>query len=267
MIRGRTPAEAGKEMKAMQRRFEGKVVLVTGAGRGIGKAIALAFATEGAKVAVNDIDVDKAEVVVCQIRESGQHAMAVQADVSKESQVRRMVERVLEEFGTVDVLVNNAGVLRPTCLHDITEEEWDWVMEVNVKGVFLCTKAVLPIMKARRKGKIVNMASSAGRTTSTFGGAHYTASKAAVLGLTRHTAREAAPFSINVNSLCPGSINTKMVRESSTPERLEEEAAKIPLGRLGTPEDVAHLVLFLASDEASYITGSTVDINGGDLMI
>lgn len=251
----------------MGKRFEGKVVIVTGSGRGIGKAIALAFAREGAKVAVNDIDMEEAEAVVRQIGDGSQCAMAVGADVRRASQVRRMVQSVLEEFGTVDILVNNAGVLRSTCLGDITGEEWDWVMSVNVKGVFLCTKEVLPIMKDRRRGKIVNMASSAGRSTSTFGGAHYTASKAAVLGLTRHTAQELASFGINVNSLCPGSVDTEMVREGSTPERLEEEATKIPLGRLGTPEEIADLVLFLASDEASYITGATVDINGGDLMI
>lgn len=251
----------------MRGRFEGKVAIVTGAAQGIGKAIVLALAAEGAKVVVNDINLNKAEAVATQIREMGQNAIAVQADVSKATEVNQMVEATLKEFGTIDILVNNAGVLRPTRLEEITEEEWDWVMATNVKGVFLCTKAVLPTMKTKRSGKIVNMASIAGRSTSTFGGAHYTASKAAVLGLTRHTAREVSLFNINVNSLSPGSINTEMVRGSSTPERLEAEAAKIPLGRLGTPEEVADLVLFLASDEASFMTGATVDINGGDLMM
>jgi 3-oxoacyl-[acyl-carrier protein] reductase len=178
-----------------------------------------------------------------------------------------MVEAAVRRFGTIHILVNNAGVLRPTPFANISEDEWDWVMAVNVKGVFLCTKAVLPIMKLNDEGKIVNLASSAGRSTSTFGGAHYTTSKAAVLGLTRHVAREVAPFGINVNSVSPGSINTEMVRGFSSLERLEAEARQIPLARLGSPSEVARVVLFLASDDASYITGATVDINGGELMI
>jgi NAD(P)-dependent dehydrogenase (short-subunit alcohol dehydrogenase family) len=251
----------------MRGRFEGKVAIVTGAGRGIGRAIALRIAAEGAHVVVNDIVGERAEAVAGQIMEMGQKALATSADVSKSGEVQRLVGETVEELGTIDILVNNAGVLLPTPLEEITEDEWDWVMDVNVKGVFLCTKAVLPTMKAKGSGKIVNMASSAGRSTSTFGGAHYTTSKAAVLGLTRHTAREMAPFHINVNSVSPGSIDTEMVRENSTPELMASEAAKVPLGRLGAPEDIADLVLFLASDEACYITGATVDINGGDLMI
>ena len=140
-------------------------------------------------------------------------------------------------------------------------------MAVNVRGIFLCTKHVLPLMKAQRRGKIVNVSSSAGRSTSTFGGAHYTTSKAAVLGLTRHTAREVAPYGINVNAVAPGSMDTEMVREMIAQEQIAKEEANIPLGRLGTPQDEADLVAFLVSDEASYITGATIDINGGDLMI
>ena len=251
----------------MKNRFAGKVAIVTGAGRGIGRAIAVAFAAEGASVVVGDVNADNAGVTSRQIRETGQDALAVQVDVSKAGDVARLIKATLKQFNTIDILVNNAGVLRPTRLEEISEEEWDTVMGTNVKGVFLCTRAVLPTMKAKGGGKIVNMASIAGRSTSTWGGAHYTTAKAAVLGLTRHTAREMAPYHINVNSLSPGSIDTDMARENFTPEQRAAEAATIPLGRFGSPEDVAQLVLFLASDEASYITGATVDINGGSLMI
>jgi NAD(P)-dependent dehydrogenase (short-subunit alcohol dehydrogenase family) len=179
-----------------------------------------------------------------------------------------MVVAALQRFGTLDILVNNAGILRATKpIETISGDEWDLMMAVNVKGVFNCTKAVLPIMKAQRSGTIVNVSSSAGRCTSTFGGAHYTTSKAAVLGLTRHTAREAARFGIRVNATAPGSMDTDMVRELATPEHMEKERATNLLGRLGTAEDEANLIAFLASDEASYITGATVDLNGGDLMM
>jgi len=249
-------------------RFAGKVALVTGAGRGMGRATALALAHHGATVVVNDLNAALAEAVVREIEDAGQRAMACVANVADEAQVQAMVAAIVEGFGTIDILVNNAGVLRATApLETISLEEWQLLMDVNVTGVFLCTRAVLPIMKARRSGKIVNVSSSAGRSTSTFGGAHYTTSKAAVLGLSRHTAREAAPYNINVNAVAPGSMDTEMVREMATPEHMERERAKIPLRRLGTAEDEANLVVFLCSEESSYITGATIDINGGDLIL
>ena len=249
-------------------RLTGKVAIITGAGRGMGKAVALTLAREGATVVVNDLRPELAMSVAEEIRAEGGKAIAHVADVSDEIQVREMVDATVERFGTVDILVNNAGILRASRpLETIPLVEWELMMAVNVTGVFLCTKAVLPIMKAKRSGRVVNISSSAGRSTSTFGGVHYTTSKAAVLGLTRHTAREAAPYNINVNAIAPGSMDTEMVREMSTPEQMERERQNIPLGRLGTAQDEANLVAFLCSEESSYITGATIDINGGDLMI
>ena len=252
----------------MRRRFEGKTAIVTGAGRGMGREVALKLAEEGAAVVVNDINSGNVAAVAAEIQARGGQALAWVADVADFEQVQAMVVAALQRFGTLDILVNNAGILRATKpIETISGDEWDLMMAVNVKGVFNCTKAVLPIMKAQRSGTIVNVSSSAGRCTSTFGGAHYTTSKAAVLGLTRHTAREAARFGIRVNATAPGSMDTDMVRELATPEHMEKERAANLLGRLGTAEDEANLIAFLASDEASYITGATVDLNGGDLMM
>ncbi len=251
----------------LARRFEGRVVIVTGAARGMGKATATAFAREGARVVVNDLHAAPAEATAAELRAAGGDATAIAADVSRPDEATRLVAQTVARYGTVHILVNNAGILSRTPFDEIPEDEWDRVMDVNVKGVFLCAQAVFPIMKANRYGKIVNVASSAGRSVSTFGGAAYTTSKAAVLGLTRHIAREGAPYGINCNSTSPGSMDTDMVRQNASPETIQDEAAKIPLGRLGTAEDEAQLVLFLASDAAAYITGATVDINGGGLMI
>jgi len=247
--------------------LRGKVALVTGAGSGMGRAIAAALAREGATIVVNDVSADSAEATVRSIRRAHGAAMAAPADVSVAAASRAMVEGVLARYGTVDVLVNNAGVLRGTRAEDISEREWDLVLDVNLKGTFLCSQAVLSTMKRRKAGKIINMASLAGRATSTLGGAHYTAAKAGVLGLSRHLAREAAPYGINVNAVCPGMIDTPMVRGSVTDERLAAVVRAIPFRRLGRPEEVAQLVVFLASDAASYVTGAAIDIHGGELII
>jgi 3-oxoacyl-[acyl-carrier protein] reductase len=234
----------------------------------MGREIALKLAGEGASVVVADLQAEWAERTLADIVAAGGQGVAVSADVSNEAQVSAMVQQAIERFGTVDILVNNAGILGNTQpIEKIPGDEWDRLMAINVKGTFNCTKAVLPIMQAKRYGKIVNVSSSAGRSTSTFGGAHYTTSKAAVLGLTRHTAREAAPYGINVNATAPGSMDTEMVRERATPEHIEGERQKIPLRRLGTPQDQANLVAFLCSDESSYIAGATIDINGADLLL
>jgi len=250
------------------RRFVDKVAIVTGAGRGMGRACALSFAEEGAAVAFVDVRNDEIEEIVDQLKTKGSGALAIPCDVSKAADIQHAVDTVVAEFGTVDILVNNAGILRATKpLQNITEEEWDLIMNVNLKGVFLFSRAVLPIMQEKRHGRIINISSSAGRSTSELGGAHYTTSKAGVLGLTRHTAREYGPYGINVNSVCPGLVDTPMIREEASPEKLNHWLKQIPLGRFAHPSEEADLVLFLASDQARYITGATIDFNGGSLLI
>jgi 3-oxoacyl-[acyl-carrier protein] reductase len=251
----------------MQGRLAAKVVMVTGAGSGMGRAAALACAREGARVVAVDLDLAGAEGVAAEIAAGGGEAFAVAADVRRGDEVRAAVEQTLARFGTVDILACIAGVLRRSKIEEIAEDEWDLVLDVNLKGVFLCCQAVLPTMKTKRSGKIVILASMAGRATSTFGGAHYTASKAGVLGLCRHVAREAAPFGINVNAINPGVIDTPMVQTRSTPEEIARITAGVPFGRFGTADEVAELVVFLASEQASYVTGAAVDIHGGEMFI
>ncbi|MFQ5820039.1 MAG: SDR family NAD(P)-dependent oxidoreductase [Candidatus Heimdallarchaeota archaeon] len=246
----------------------GKVAIVTGAGRGMGEATSKLLAAHGAIVNVNDIDRKRAERVATEIIQQDGTAVAMPADVADYGQVFQMVETVLKTYGRTDILVNNAGILRRRAsIEEISSDEWDLVFNVNAKGVFNCSKAVMRIMKQQQSGKIVNISSSAGRSTSELGGAHYTASKAAVLGLTRHFARELAPFNINVNAICPGLIATEMIQESTTPEELEAERKQIPMGRFGTPEEEADLVLYLVSEASSYINGAIIDLNGASLLI
>jgi len=255
-------------MESYKTSLKGKIAIVTGAGRGMGEAIAKKLSIFGATVIVNDLDESMMNKVVKEIKISNGDALGYQADVGNYLQVEQMVDEVVSKYGSIDILINNAGILRRReSIEEIDDKEWDLVMKINVKGVFNCSKVVLKYMKEKKSGKIVNISSSAGRSTSELGGAHYTASKAAVLGLTRHLAREAAPYNINVNSICPGLIDTPMIRETTSIKELDKWREEIPMGKLGEPESVADLVLFLVSDASAYINGATIDINGASLLI
>jgi NAD(P)-dependent dehydrogenase (short-subunit alcohol dehydrogenase family) len=244
-----------------------QIAIVTGAGRGIGEAIALTFAREGAHVAVIDVNIEDAEKVSQKIIGMGGRALPFKADVSNQDQVNGMVKKTVKEFGTIDILVNNAGIGGCSRLvKDMPEESWDQVMGVNLKGVFLCCRAVVPIMIEKGKGKIVNIASLAARRMSFLGGADYTASKYGVVGLSHHLAFELAVHRINVNVVCPGATMTKLTDEKAPQEVKEKVAANVPLGRWCTPQDQADAVLFLVSDRAKMITGHIIDVDGGQLL-
>ena len=251
-------------MRGVVSRLDGRVALVTGGARGMGRAIAGGLHALGASVALNDLD---PESTADGASELGTDVLAIPADVTSARDVHRMIETTVDHFGRLDILVNNAGILFATRLEDISEAEWRKTLDVNLTGVFLCTKAAIVPMKREGYGRVVNVASTAGKTVSTLGGAHYTASKHGVLGLTRACALELAPHGITVNAVCPGLIDTEMAHENTTPERLEAYRTGFPIPRLGRPEEVADLVCFLASDAAGYITGSAYDIAGGDLMV
>ena len=254
-------------MKHTQRLHK-KVALVTGAGRGMGKAIAIRLVQEGARVAINDLELKPLQQTVTNItKRYGLRALAVAGSVDNPEAIQRMVGTVSETFGQIDILVNNAGILYPTRVLAICRAEWLRVMNINVNGLFWMTQAVLPSMIKRHYGRIVNMSSSAGRSVSTLGGVHYTASKAAVLGITRAVAKEMAGHGITCNAVCPGLIDTSMVRQTVPAAKIRAYEQSFPISRLGTPTEVADLVLFLSSDESAYITGAAIDINGGDLML
>jgi len=244
--------------------LEGKVALITGAAQGIGRAIALLLASNGADIVVSDINLDKAKETSKEIEAMGRRSIAIKVDVSKAEEVEQMVEKVINEFGKIDILVNNAGITRDKLILRMTEEDWDLVLNVNLKGTFNCTKAVIRHMSKQRSGKIVNIASVSGEMGNP-GQANYSASKAGVIGFTKTIAREFAQRGINVNAIAPGYIETPMTEV--LPEKVKEELKKmIPMERLGQPEDVAQAVLFLASERSNYITGQVLNVNGGIYM-
>ena len=246
-------------------KLKDRVVIVTGGARGIGRAIALAFVREGAKVALVDVDKEKLEVLKNEIEKKKGKVIVTPCDITKSSEVNGMVDEVRKRFGRIDILVNNAGIIRRGTIETVTEEDWDRVIEVNLKGTFNCCKAVAGIMKQQGYGKIINVSSIAGKTGDITSAPGYGPSKAGVDALTKTLARQLAPYGINVNGVAPHAIETEMSAQWSE-ERRKEIIASIPLGRLGKPEDVANAVLFLASDEASFITGEILDVNGGALM-
>jgi NAD(P)-dependent dehydrogenase (short-subunit alcohol dehydrogenase family) len=244
--------------------FAHRVAIVTGASRGLGLAAAQRLHELGACVAVNVRDKARAEKAAKSI---GKNALAVPGDVTADGVPERIVESTLDRFGRIDILVNNAALARSTRFEQLSVDEWRAALETNMTAPFRLIQAVLPAMKAQNYGRIVNISSSAGRMVSTLGGAHYTASKTGLLGLTRAAAKELGKFGITVNAICPGMIDTELTREHADDALLEKLAAGYPVPRIGTAREVADLVCFAASESAGYITGASFDINGGDLMM
>jgi len=253
-------------------KLENKIALITGGARGIGKAIAEVLAKEGAKIVISDININGVEELEKKVKNLGRKFMVIKSDVSDSKQVYEMINKIMNNFGRIDILINNAGgsLGTPYLLEEITEKMWDKVINVNLKGTFLCSKCVAKFMKERRSGKIVNVSSAAGKYGAEVAGPQYVTAKAGVLGFTRQLAKELGPYRINVNAIAPGLVFTerveKMWKARKTKEELEKVIKRIPFRRVSTLEEQANVVAFLCSDEASYITGVTIDVNGGWYM-
>ena len=241
-----------------------KVALVTGASRGIGRSIALALAAQGAKIVAVDVDLQATEDFVAELKAAGTEAVAVQGNVTAAADVEQMVKIAKETFDRIDILVNNAGITRDALLLRMKDADWDAVLDVNLKGAFLCTRAVAKLMTKQRYGRIINIASVVGQMGNA-GQANYCASKAGLMGLTRSNARELAKRNITVNAVAPGFIATAMT-DALPEEKRVELAAQIPLARLGSADDIANAVLFLAAEKTGYITGQVIGVNGGMYM-
>ncbi len=248
-------------------RLDKKVAIITGGARGIGRQIALTFAREGADIIVADV-LDM-EPVAGEVKEMGRQALTVKTDISKKEEVADLVEKVIAHFGRVDILVNNAGVTRRATVLEMTEEDWDRVLDINLKGVFLCTQAVAKHMVQRKYGKIVNLASIAGLVGAALPwiAVNYSVSKAGVIRFTKSCSKELGPYGINVNAIAPGLVLTEIHFTSRSAEEAQdfrdEEVKAMPIGRAGTPQDIANIALFLSSDESSLITGQTIVADGG----
>ena len=243
-------------------RFQGKVAIVTGSGKGIGKAIVQKMAQEGALVTVTDLNKETCEETAMEINQSGGKAIAIEGDVSKSEDARRIVEETIETYGKVDILVNNAGIVKDIRIADMEEEDWDKVIDVCLKGAFLCSKYVSPYMMRQNYGKIINISSRA--YLGNPGQANYSSAKAGVIGLTRSLAKELGKNNINVNAVAPGLIETDAVRNHPKYEKIKELQKKdTPIKRVGLPDDVANAVLFFASDDAAYISGDILHVSGG----
>jgi sorbitol-6-phosphate 2-dehydrogenase len=260
----------------MGERLSGRVAIVTGAGQGIGRGIALALARAGADVIVNDVVRDTAERTANELAELGARSLAVQADVSYSTDVDRMVNQAVEGFGAIHILVNNAGIALPAFITDLTEDTWDRTIRVNLKSMFICSKAVAPIMIRQRYGKIVNLSSRSGKRGGLWLTA-YCASKFGAIGFTQSLAMDLAPYGINVNAICPGAVFTPLwdnvLKEAyakklnmSVEEVRDHYTSRIPLAREVTLEEIGNVVVFLCADESSYMTGQAINITGGQEM-
>jgi 3-oxoacyl-[acyl-carrier protein] reductase len=247
------------------KRLEYRSAIVTGAGQGIGRAIALGLAREGAGVAIADVNEESANTVKKEVEAAGGTALAISADVSNEDSVAAMVETTLQEFRRVDILVNNAGIFPTSSVEEMSEADWDRVIGTNLIGSFLCARAVVPKFLNQGSGRIISLTS--GRAfQGAKNGAHYAASKAGIIGFSKSLALELALHGITVNVICPGITDTAQPRGHQTEEQIYAQAQRIPMGRIGQPEDLVGPVIFLASDAAAFITGQTILVNGGSIM-
>jgi NAD(P)-dependent dehydrogenase (short-subunit alcohol dehydrogenase family) len=247
------------------KRLEQRIAIVTGAGQGIGRAIALGLAREGAGIVIADINEKSANKVKNEIEAAGGSALAIHADVSNENSVEAMVEKTLEAFRRVDILFNNAGIFPTSSVEEMSEADWDRVIGTNLIGAFLCARAVVPKFLKQGTGRIISLTS--GRAfQGAKNGAHYAASKAGIIGFSKSLALELAPHGITVNVICPGITDTAQPRGHQTEEQIYAQAQRIPLGRIGQPEDLVGPAIFLASDAASFVTGQTILVNGGSIM-